>query len=68
MATPDLSAQPLPLLQPVPAPERIAALRAELDAHAHRYYVLDEPSIPDSEYDRLFRELQTLEAAQRVTR
>jgi DNA ligase (NAD+) len=43
-------------------PERIAALRAELDLHAHRYYVLDEPSIPDSEYDRLFRELQALEA------
>ena len=32
----------------------IAALRAELDLHAHRYYVLDEPSIPDSEYDQLF--------------
>jgi DNA ligase (NAD+) len=61
MATPDLFAQLSP--QPVPAPERIAALRAELDLHAHRYYVLDEPSIPDSEYDRLFRELQALEAA-----
>ena len=42
---------------------RIAALRAELDLHAHRYYVLDEPSIPDSEYDKLFLELQSLEAA-----
>ena len=41
----------------------MAALRAELDLHAHRYYVLDEPSIPDAEYDRLFRELQALEAA-----
>ena len=66
MATPDLFAQPMP--QPAPqeavaAPKRIAALRAELDLHAHRYYVLDEPSIPDSEYDRLFRELQALEAA-----
>ncbi|MEO6319638.1 MAG: NAD-dependent DNA ligase LigA, partial [Polaromonas sp.] len=61
MATPDLFAQPSP--QPIPAPERIAVLRAELDLHAHRYYVLDEPSIPDSEYDRLFRELQALEAA-----
>ena len=40
-----------------------AALRAELDRHAHRYYVLDEPGIPDSEYDRLFNELQALEAA-----
>ena len=42
---------------------RIAALRAELDLHAHRYYVLDEPSIPDNEYDKLFSELQSLEAA-----
>ena len=64
MATPDLFASPSqPSLQPVSVPERIAALRAELDVHAHRYYVLDEPSIPDSEYDRLFRELQALEAA-----
>ncbi|AYC32609.1 NAD-dependent DNA ligase LigA [Pseudomonas cavernae] len=43
------------------AAERIAELRAELDAHNHRYYVLDEPSIPDAEYDRLFNELKTLE-------
>ena len=44
------------------AAQRIAALRAELDEHNYRYYVLDEPSVPDAEYDRLFRELQTLEA------
>ncbi|WP_437880510.1 NAD-dependent DNA ligase LigA [Pseudomonas sp. LRF_L74] len=44
------------------AAERIAALRSELDAHNYRYYVLDEPSVPDAEYDRLFRELQALEA------
>ncbi|WP_339460402.1 NAD-dependent DNA ligase LigA [Pseudomonas sp. EA_105y_Pfl2_R69] len=43
------------------AAERIAHLRSELDAHNYRYYVLDEPSIPDAEYDRLFRELQALE-------
>ncbi|MGH8354491.1 MAG: NAD-dependent DNA ligase LigA [Pseudomonas sp.] len=43
------------------AAERILELRAELDAHNYRYYVLDEPSIPDAEYDRLFRELQALE-------
>jgi DNA ligase (NAD+) len=42
---------------------RILALRAELDTHNHRYYVLDQPSIPDAEYDRLFRELQALETA-----
>lgn len=49
--------------QPASPAGRIAALRAELDAHDHRYYVLDAPSIPDSEYDKLFRELQALEAA-----
>ncbi|MEQ1629735.1 MAG: NAD-dependent DNA ligase LigA, partial [Gallionella sp.] len=42
--------------------EQIAQLRAEIEQHNHRYYVLDEPSIPDAEYDKLFRELQTLEA------
>lgn len=42
--------------------ERIAALRDELDQHNYRYYVLDEPSIPDAEYDRLMRQLQALEA------
>lgn len=42
---------------------RIAALRELLRAHAHRYYVLDEPTLPDSEYDKLFKELQGLEAA-----
>jgi DNA ligase (NAD+) len=41
---------------------RIQELHAQLHAHAHSYYVLDEPSIPDAEYDKLFKELQTLEA------
>ena len=45
-----------------PAAQRIDQLRAELEAHNYRYHVLDEPSIPDAEYDRLFRELQALEA------
>ncbi len=40
----------------------IAQLRAELERHSHAYYVMDAPSIPDAEYDRLFRELQALEA------
>jgi DNA ligase (NAD+) len=31
--------------------------------HSHRYYLLDEPTLPDSEYDKLFQELQALEAA-----
>ncbi|WP_371229088.1 NAD-dependent DNA ligase LigA [Pseudomonas sp. QE6] len=43
------------------AAERIAQLRSELDDHNYRYYVLDEPSVPDAEYDRLFRELKSLE-------
>jgi DNA ligase (NAD+) len=58
MATPDLFASTG--LSPA---DRIAALRTELHQHAHRYYVLDQPSIPDAEYDRLFQELQALEAA-----
>ena len=40
---------------------RIAQLRAELERHNHAYYVLDAPTIPDAEYDKLFRELQDLE-------
>jgi DNA ligase (NAD+) len=40
----------------------MALLREELHQHAHRYYVLDEPTIPDAEYDKLFQELQALEA------
>jgi DNA ligase (NAD+) len=41
--------------------ERVDALRELLHHHAHRYYVLDEPDIPDAEYDKLFRELQEFE-------
>ena len=32
-----------------------------LDEHNYRYYVLDDPSVSDAEYDRLFRELQAIE-------
>ena len=42
--------------------DRVQRLRAQLHHHAHRYYVLDEPEIPDAEYDKLFQELQALEA------
>lgn len=42
--------------------ERAAWLRAEIERHNHLYYVLDAPKVPDAEYDRLFRELQELEA------
>jgi len=45
-----------------PEQARLHALREALHHHAHQYYVLDAPQIPDAEYDRLFQELQALEA------
>ncbi|MDO9221379.1 MAG: NAD-dependent DNA ligase LigA [Thiobacillus sp.] len=41
---------------------RLTALRREIERHNRAYYVLDQPTIPDAEYDRLYRELQALEA------
>ena len=41
---------------------RAQALREQLHFHAHQYYVLDEPKLPDADYDRLFQELQRIEA------
>jgi DNA ligase (NAD+) len=41
--------------------ERIEKLRAEIDHHNYRYYVLDSPEVADAEYDQLMRELQKLE-------
>jgi len=58
MPTQDLFAEP-----PQPDLAHVEALKRLLHEHAHRYYVLDEPTIPDAEYDRLFKELQALEAA-----
>lgn len=43
--------------------QRIRQLRQLLEYHNHRYYVLDDPEVPDAEYDRLFRDLQNLENA-----
>ena len=45
------------------AAQRVLALTAELNRHLHAYHVLDNPTIPDAEYDKLFVELQVLEAA-----
>ena len=49
------------------APEKVVAkvlgLRAQLNQWAHEYYVLDAPTVPDGEYDRLFQQLQALEGA-----
>ena len=42
--------------------ELIRRLREEIERHNYQYYVLDQPLISDAEYDRLFRELQELEA------
>ncbi|UCV06610.1 NAD-dependent DNA ligase LigA [Dechloromonas denitrificans] len=47
---------------PVAEAERAAWLRSELERHNVAYYVFDAPTIPDAEYDKLFRELQGLEA------
>jgi len=56
----------LPVDLPANVPAAVAAeaaeLRRQLAHHAHRYYTLDAPEIPDAEYDRLFRALQALEA------
>lgn len=48
--------------QPLLLTESLADLRKQLNEHSYRYYVLDDPSLPDAEYDRLFRQLQQLEA------
>jgi DNA ligase (NAD+) len=42
--------------------QRAAELREQLHHHAHAYYVLDAPEVPDAEYDKLFQELQAIEA------
>ena len=49
---PDASAQ---------AAIKIKALRDQLNRWAHEYYVQDAPSVPDGEYDRVYKELEALE-------
>lgn len=44
--------------------ERAAWLRTELERANYAYYVLDQPDLPDAEYDLLFKELQQIEANQ----
>ena len=41
---------------------RVAELRGLIDQYDYRYYVLDDPSVPDAEYDRLMQELRNIEA------
>ena len=42
--------------------QQIQQLREQLNKHNYRYYVLDDPEVPDAEYDRLFQQLKSLEA------
>ena len=49
--------------QPMNLADRYAFLQKELARLEHAYYVLDTPLLPDSEYDRLYRELLEIEAA-----
>ncbi|MEE8408908.1 MAG: NAD-dependent DNA ligase LigA [Myxococcota bacterium] len=46
-----------------PAKQRLVQLRRELNEHAYRYYVLDQPTMSDADFDRLFGEIQEIEAA-----
>jgi DNA ligase (NAD+) len=39
-------------------------LRQQLEEYSYQYYVLDNPTVPDAEYDRLYRQLQQLESTQ----
>jgi len=63
MATLDLFSSEPATPDDTAAQARLQTLRAQLHHHAHQYYVLDTPQIPDAEYDRLFQELQAIEAA-----
>lgn len=62
----DMFGQPEGAPEPKPAASpaaEIEALRAQLRVWAHQYYVLDEPSVPDAEYDKVYQQLEALEAA-----
>ncbi|MDM0041366.1 NAD-dependent DNA ligase LigA [Variovorax sp. J22G21] len=50
------------MTKPEDAAREAAALGEQLRRHAHLYYVLDTPELPDAEYDKLFQRLQALEA------
>lgn len=50
-------------MKPGEAQSRAEELRRLIEHHNYRYYVLDEPEVPDAEYDRLMRELEKIESA-----
>ncbi len=60
---PFLSCYDAPMNNPLNAKKRIAQLREQINEYNYRYYVLDAPVVSDAEYDRLLRELQSLESA-----
>ena len=41
--------------------QQVQQLRAQLEEYSYQYYVLDNPTVPDAEYDRLYRQLQQIE-------
>ena len=45
------------------AQKRADELRRLIEHYNYRYYVLDDPEVPDAEYDRLMRELESLESS-----
>lgn len=63
----DLFGDPAPIQPTQAAPkavvQKVQALRVQLQQWAHEYYVLDAPTVPDGEYDRVFQQLQALEGA-----
>jgi DNA ligase (NAD+) len=48
---------------PANVAQRAAELREAINGHDYRYYILNEPAVPDAEYDRLMKELRDIEAA-----
>ena len=57
----DLSVEPIDSQDLEKTKERMRALEKDLERWNYEYYVLDAPSVPDSEYDKAFRELSDLE-------
>ena len=48
---------------PAAARKQVNELRRQIQHYNYQYHALDEPDVPDAEYDRLMRELQALETA-----
>ena len=55
--------EPTPQEDRVCEPRRAPELRELLDRYNYRYHALDDPEVPDAEYDRLMVELRALETA-----